>query len=164
MWYNCVMREIPLTQGKVALVSDCDFEYLNQWKWYAHKCGNTFYAERAFGSKGNLTHIKMHRVVAERMGLNIDLTIDHINRCGLDNQRVNLRPATQKQQGENCQLQSNNTSGCTGVCWDKRASKWQASIRHNGKRIYLGLFINIKDAIKARKAAERKYFTHAETV
>ena len=29
------MREIALTEGKVALVDDRDFERLSQWKWHA---------------------------------------------------------------------------------------------------------------------------------
>lgn len=40
------MRKIPLTQGKFALVDDADFDWLNQWKWYALKTKTTFYAVR----------------------------------------------------------------------------------------------------------------------
>ena len=40
------MKEIILTQGKVALVDDNMFEELNQHKWYAHKFKHTFYAKR----------------------------------------------------------------------------------------------------------------------
>lgn len=42
------MKEIILTQGKVALVDDKDFEYLNQWKWHADESLRTFYAKRDF--------------------------------------------------------------------------------------------------------------------
>jgi hypothetical protein len=38
---------------------------------------------------------------------------------------------------------------------------WLAQIQHNGKKIYLGLYESIDDAIAARIAAEKKYFTHA---
>ncbi len=37
---------IPLTQGKVTIVDDADFDWLNQWKWYAFKNRNTWYAGR----------------------------------------------------------------------------------------------------------------------
>ena len=36
--------------------------------------------------------------------------------------------------------------------------KWTAYIRKDGKRIYLGVFSNFDDAVKARKQAEEKYF------
>ena len=41
------MKEIPLTQGKVAQVSDHRFDYINQWKWYANEYkGGLWYACR----------------------------------------------------------------------------------------------------------------------
>lgn len=58
------MKEIPLTQGKVALVDDDDFEWLSQFKWYAVKFGRTFYAVRqAPRVNGKQRKIWMHREV-----------------------------------------------------------------------------------------------------
>ena len=54
----------------------------------------------------------------------------------------------------NRRLQSNNTSGYTGVSFDKKTNKWMARIN----KVTLGYFENIEDAIKARKEAEIKYF------
>lgn len=55
-------------------------------------------------------------------------------------------------------LKSNNTSGVTGVAWDRTRKKWQAQLRFKGKNIYLGRYSNKEEAIKARKEAEEKYF------
>lgn len=51
-------------------------------------------------------------------------------------------------------LRSHNTSGCTGVAYDKQAGKWVAYINFKKKRYWLGRYADKKDAIKARKAAE----------
>ena len=52
-----------------------------------------------------------------------------------------------------------NTSGVTGVCFDKRINKWYAQIKvKNKKRITLGYFTNFEEAVVARKEAEQKYF------
>ena len=52
----------------------------------------------------------------------------------------------------------NNTSGTTGVSWDKTYQKWNAYIMLKRKRKNLGYFHNKQDAINARKEAEDKYF------
>lgn len=58
----------------------------------------------------------------------------------------------------NIKLRSNNISGYTGVGFHKETNKWRAYIQKDNKFITLGLFENKKDAIKARKEAENKYF------
>ena len=88
------------------------------------------------------------------------LTIDHINRNRSDNRISNLRDVSHKQNHQNRRKPSNNTSGHSGVLWDKQKSKWKAQITHNQKKIHLGYFATIEEAIAARKAGELKYWGH----
>lgn len=83
---------------------------------------------------------------------------DHKNRNPLDNRKENLRPATQHENVMNKGIQRNNISGITGVGWVKRLQKWRARIAYDEKEIYLGVFENKEDAIRARLIAEKKYF------
>ena len=83
---------------------------------------------------------------------------DHIDRNELNNLESNLRPATQQQNTQNKSKQKNNKSGFVGVSKDKNTGKWIAHIGYNLKQIYLGLYSNKEDAIKARLLAEEKYF------
>ena len=53
-------------------------------------------------------------------------------------------------------LQLNNTSGCTGVYQQKKTGKWVAEIIRNKQYRRLGQFEHKEDAIRARKAAERR--------
>ncbi|ARK33948.1 AP2/ERF family transcription factor [Lactiplantibacillus plantarum] len=55
-------------------------------------------------------------------------------------------------------INKNNKSGIRGVSWDSSRSKWEAKITFKQKTIHLGRFDNKKDAINARKKAEKKYF------
>jgi hypothetical protein len=153
------MREIPLTQGKIALVDDEDFEFLSQWKWCADKGRNTFYAARKVRKPdGKRTTIRIHQVLAELMGFK--RVADHIDGNGLNNQKHNLQDLTHKQNIEKARLSKRNTSGHKGVGWYKRDSKWQALITHVGEQEHLGYFDKIENAIAARKAGEDKYFTY----
>jgi hypothetical protein len=82
------MKEIPLTQGKVALVDDADYEFLMQWKWQAYEHGQTWYARRPMSVNKQHFNIRMHRVV---MSAPEKLEVDHVDRNGLNNQKENLR-------------------------------------------------------------------------
>lgn len=85
--------------------------------------------------------------------------LDHKNRVKTDNRICNLRPATDAENQQNLSMRSDNTSGHVGVSWNNPRQKWLAQIRINCKKIHLGRFTNIEDAIAARKAAELKYHT-----
>ena len=146
------MKEIKLTQGKVALVDDEDFEYLNQWKWCAAKYGNLFYAVRGVGLPNRRTkHIKMTNIIMGEPPL--DMWRDHLDGNGLNNQRGNLRFVTKRQNGQNRHYTKN--PHLPGVYWNKKNSKWVAEICINGKGMYLGSFPYEEEAFKAyRKAVE----------
>lgn len=51
---------------------------------------------------------------------------------------------------------ADNTSGHTGVCYDKRRGSWMAYIDFQKKRIYLGAFKEKEEAIHKRKEAEAR--------
>lgn len=153
------MKRIKLTQGRLALVDDEDFKWLSQWKWYYHCSEKTGYAARNVGSRPCRRIIRMHVAIMKRhKRWERGKEIDHINTCGCDNRKENLRLATRNGQGANVGLQSNNTSGVTGVHWQKQTSKWCVRIGMDGKQKYLGLFTDLDDAITARQKAEYKYF------
>jgi hypothetical protein len=124
------MRDIPLTQGKVATVDDEDFTELSKHRWCAQKNKRTYYAARtppAVDGKRRL--IFMHLVIAKTPG---GLVTDHINGNGLDNRKENLRFVTHR---ENCQNRhTKKSSKYAGVDWKKNAKKWRAQIRVDGKK------------------------------
>ena len=49
-----------------------------------------------------------------------------------------------------------NTSGYTGVYFDKRSQRWNAYINFKKKRYYLGSYRDIEDAVKKRRLAEER--------
>jgi len=88
------------------------------------------------------------------------MQIDHINHDRSDNRIENMRLVSHQENGKNQSKYANNTSGVTGVDWNKRNNKWRARIKLNSKLKDLGYFTNKADAISARRAAEKKYGYH----
>lgn len=67
-------------------------------------------------------------------------------------------PGTNLNRIKNKKIQSNNTSGVTGVSFHARKGQWYARISFKGKSHSLGYFDELEDAIAARQEAERKMF------
>ncbi len=103
----------------------------------------------------------MHRVITSVDGdIWTDIQVDHIHgeNTRNDNRKFNLRIATPSQNGMNKKIYSNNTSGHTGVYWNKSRNRWVSYISINKKLVCLGSYKSKEDAIKARKEAEEKYY------
>jgi len=141
------MRKIKLTQNKVALIDDEDYEKVSKYKWQAVYRREAWYASKTNGPS-------MHIFI---LGKRKNKIIDHIDGNGLNNQRKNLRYATHIENGYNCKLYKNNTSGHKGISWHKQHKKWAAQCRVNKKNIHLGYFINKKDAIKTYETFSEKH-------
>jgi hypothetical protein len=145
------IKKIKLSQGKITLVDNSDFEYLSKFKWHAHERHGHWYALRT-GIKGKV--IRMHRVIIKA---NQNKMVDHINGDGLDNRRKNLRIATQSENARNAIKRNIGSSKYKGVGWHKASNKWCAKISFNKKDIWLGLFHSENKAAQAYNQAARKF-------
>jgi len=136
---------------KTVLVDNQDLYLFDPKKLYIHRVGHFFYV------RVNPTKIALHRLI---MNPPKGLVVDHINRNPLDNRRSNLRIVTIQENLRN-QIRPNNKTGKTGVSiikyWKGKIG-YEASIKINYKKIYLGFYKNLNDAIAAREKAEELYF------
>ncbi len=145
------MKEIPLTQGKFAIVDDKDYDWLSKWKW----CYNSGYAVRMSpGVNGKQRKILMHREILQTLK---GTETDHINGDRLDNRRYNLRVCTHSQN----MMNQRKTRGCSrfkGVHWHKAHKKWHAKIKKERKNQHIGYFDVEDNAALAYNEAATELF------
>jgi hypothetical protein len=125
-------REIPLTQGKVALVDDADYEWLSQWKWYFSGGYAIRQVRKPTGKYGMLG---VHRALMQPPS---GMEVDHIDGDGLNNQRINLRVCTHRQNMYNIRRRRSGpeNSQYIGVNRSKHGH-WEVSVSGLG---FLGTF------------------------
>lgn len=156
-----MLKEIPLTKGQVALVSEEDFDRINTHKWCASwsKSTRSYYAQRKTSRRfGKQRTVCMHREV---MGLTFDdpEEVDHKEPSRtLDNSRTNLRMSDSSKNQMNARTNVLNTSGRKGVSPCPRTGRWMVRIMVKGKRLFLGSYGLFEEACKVREDAEATYW------
>ena len=140
---------IILRNVKMKIVGECiiDTKNLNKVKKYKWRYAQGYCRSNKAGA--------IHSFI---MGKKENMIVDHKNRNRLDCREINLHHATYTENGWNKGTQSNNTSGYVGVSWDKSHGKWEANIKINRKKRFLGYFKTPEEANIERKKAEKKYF------
>ena len=140
------MHEIPLTQGKVALVDDEDFARVSQYRWFAHRDCHSHHAYYVHSTDRSGTKVRtmiLHRFI---MGAAIGEIIDHRNGDTLDCRKGNLRRATRSGNRANAEKHK-GSSRYKGVCLHH--GRWVARIRCNKRLMRLGAFDNPVEAALA---------------
>lgn len=141
---------------KIVLVDDEDYERMlkdfGNTTWCLSKSrNNTLYVQKRVNKK----IIFLHRYI---MNCPKGMYVDHINHNTLDNRKENLRITTNANNLRNGNIRKNNTSGVNGVYYDKKRKKYVAGIKVDYKKVHLGYFKKLEDAIKIRKEAEKLYW------
>ena len=131
-----------------------DYEKIKDYCWHINKNG---YVQ----TQKNKKQILMHRLL---LGVADNSNVDHNNRIRNWNLKDNLTIVTKKENNQNNSIYKNNTSGTTGVSFDKNQGLWRSYINIDSKRIYGDSSYDIEIAINSRKELEKKYFYYLNDV
>lgn len=136
MKYIEVSKNSKRGKKTVAWVDDIDFELLNMYNWSLSGGG---YACRIEVVDGKKKTIFMHKEILRKEGF----YTDHADGDKLNNQRHNLRIATNQQNLYNQKKSKNKKlSKYKGVsfCAKKKVRKWKAYIVPDRKLVFLGYY------------------------
>lgn len=144
------MKRIKLLRGEIALIDDEDFDLVSKYRWRKTTFGYAIAYRKGVGDR-----IWMHRLI---MNPDKGVLVDHRDRNKLNNRRSNLRIANKSLNAVNSKIHTNNTSGVTGVSFDKARNKWKAFASQQNKFVFIGRFDSKRAAINARVECASKLY------
>lgn len=157
---NCCARTTGITQKQVRNLFT--YEEDGSLRWLSGGAGHRKGARAGSKNKGYVririgkASFFAHRIVwLYHHGYLPENDVDHIDRNPMNNRIDNLREVSVQCNVRNCGIKSNNTSGVTGVFWDKSKSKWGAKIVVNQKLISVSRSCSFEEAVFHRLAAEQ---------
>lgn len=128
-----------------------DYNKIKKYYWIIDKDGYVVTQCKEYSK------LRMHRLIMDVLDIR-EIEIDHISRIRHNNRKSNLRYCDDKENARNRSIQSNNTSGTVGVCYNKQNNKWRSYIKLFDKQINLGSYKDINKAIEIRELAENLFF------
>jgi hypothetical protein len=143
---NCSGEEL------IALIDTSDLPTVEAFsgKWYGLRSGNVVYVLLVNGKE----QLRLHRVI---MNPHDNQIVDHKNRDGLDNRKINLRLCSKGENNQNKNIAKNNKSGYRGVSLYKPNGRWIARLMVERKAIHLGYFDTPEEANEAVLAAREAW-------
>lgn len=149
------MKQLPLSQGLFAVVDDEDWDRIAAHKWCALRTRRNVYGARRLGART----IYLHRAILDAPK---GLEVDHIDHDGLNCVRSNLRLTTRSQNAQNQgDAHRDSLTGVRGVCFDRTAGRYKATIVVNYRQIGLGYFKDLHAAEEAAIAGRARLMTHS---
>lgn len=146
------MKTIQLNRGYVALVDDEDYDRVSKINWTVHirhdkKLVRHYARTTTLKRLGKRRHLFMHCFIMGTTG------IDHWDNDGLNNQKYNLRKATQSLNNANMRKSPGCSSIYKGVTFEKESGRWRARACKDGVRYQLGVY---GDQLSAARAYNEK--------
>ncbi|WP_092000094.1 HNH endonuclease [Polaromonas sp. OV174] len=128
------------------LIDEADMHLFDGIKLWPFKNRNATYAF----SSGRIAAHRLIMGVTDR-----SLVVDHINGDGLDNRRGNLRVVTVSVNSKNRRVSRSKTAGMLPGMWPYR-DRIAVQISNDGKKIFVGYFLNFEEAHQALNVARLK--------
>lgn len=150
-------------KGDKFIVDKEDYEIVSQYTWTSAKGRDakkgSYFCTRKSRRDGHKAMMLHNFIWITHNGeIPNGKRVDHIDKCPWNCSLSNLRLATKGENSINTNLRANNTSGITGVSWERRKQRWRAYGNVNGKRIELGVFQDLQEAVLTRLKFEQEFY------
>lgn len=151
------MPELPLSQGRVALVDQDDYGRLSQFRW--------FYKDADDGRRGvPMRHVRTAdgKLATEYLARAVanppkGRRVVHKNRNRLDCRKENLAFSDRPHVQRRARVRRDSSSGIKGVRFDSQRGVWTAMLWRDRRGFSLGRFNSARGAAEAFKNAVARW-------
>ena len=155
---DAVAIPLPLSGGGVIWVDRADWEWAVRFRWSRQGTARG-YAGRNEERNGRQRLVYLHRQI---MDAPTGVHVDHINGDPLDNRRANLRLVTQSENQQNrSPVNPRSRSGHRNVHWSASKQRWIVALRVDRRRITVGRYRSLDDAVATARLARARYMPAA---